>query len=112
MADRTESLKPDLEGVRAVSEDVGSLPVPRSVLEQRGGRLPRPAGARAGGAASGTPAHASGSASEEDRGPSFGVGPEHPELSHAIDPTEPVEQAAAGRRIGALPTDPRGLLRS
>lgn len=31
---------PDMEGVRNVSEDVGQLPVPRSVLESKGQRPP------------------------------------------------------------------------
>jgi hypothetical protein len=34
--------RPDLEGVRVVSEDVGSLPVPRTIQEERAGKpLPR-----------------------------------------------------------------------
>lgn len=32
--------RPDLEGARATTEDVGSLPVPRSVLESKGIRPP------------------------------------------------------------------------
>jgi len=36
---------PDLEGVRNVSEDVGELPVPRSVLESKGLTPPRDPGA-------------------------------------------------------------------
>lgn len=35
---------PDLEGVRNVSEDVGELPVPRSVQESKGKRPPEDAG--------------------------------------------------------------------
>lgn len=35
---------PDLEGVRNVSEDVGELPVPRSVLESKGRNPPEDAG--------------------------------------------------------------------
>ena|GEM_PF-4747758 len=35
---------PDLEGVRNVSEDVGELPVPRSVLESKGQRPPQDSG--------------------------------------------------------------------
>jgi hypothetical protein len=31
---------PDLEGVRRATDDVGSLPVPRSVREEKGERLP------------------------------------------------------------------------
>lgn len=36
--------RPDLEGARATAEDVGSLPVPRSVRESKGEKLPPPAG--------------------------------------------------------------------
>ncbi len=32
--------RPDLEGARATAEDVGSLPVPRSVRESKGEKLP------------------------------------------------------------------------
>lgn len=35
-----QAWRPDLEGARATSEDVGSLPVPRSVRQEKGERLP------------------------------------------------------------------------
>jgi hypothetical protein len=35
MPERDDTEHPDLEGVRRTSEDVGSLPVPRSVVEDR-----------------------------------------------------------------------------
>lgn len=37
--------RPDLEGVRATREDVGALPVPRSVLQSKGKPVPRRTGA-------------------------------------------------------------------
>lgn len=35
-----EAERPDLEGARATAEDVGALPVPRSVRESKGEKLP------------------------------------------------------------------------
>lgn len=42
---RDDRPKFDLEGVAEILEDVGSLPVPRSVRESKGERLPPPTGA-------------------------------------------------------------------
>jgi len=39
-----DAVVPDLEGVRAVAEDVGALPVPRSVMQSKGIPVPRRTG--------------------------------------------------------------------